>query len=82
MTSSEPLRLAYPHQRNDCDVCREFDADMVASAVYPPGQMEMSSRPQRLCSRCAGAVLAMQVLYGGRVTVTAVAGEAGGPVTQ
>ncbi|SDU77134.1 hypothetical protein [Jiangella alkaliphila] len=37
--------------------------------------MEMSSRPQRLCFRCTGAALAVQVLYGCVVTVTAIAGQ-------
>lgn len=57
MTASDPrqVRVPYPHERNDCDGCRERDADMVAT--YPG----LAGRPLRWCQRCAGPVLAQLV---------------------
>jgi hypothetical protein len=52
----------YPHQRNDCYCCREFDADM---AVQYEG---LAGADVRWCQRCAGAQLARLVSAGHTVT--------------
>lgn len=56
--------LPYPHERNDCDGCRERDADMTAR--YP----ELQGRDLRWCERCAGPALSVLVHFGYVVTVT------------
>ena len=59
MTSSPALR--YPHMRNDCEACRERDADFhLAGAEHnPPGK-----RPARYCRACIGEKLVALALYG------------------
>lgn len=43
--------LPYPHQRNDCQSCRERDADLelLDDRLGPPGQ---------LCQQCLGPYIA------------------------
>lgn len=53
----------YPHARNDCDGCRERDADMTGR--YP----ELQGRDLRWCQQCAGPALAGLVLSGYDVTL-------------
>lgn len=55
-------RLPYPHSRNDCDACRERDAD---------GELrENPTRPSRLCRTCIGNHIAWSlVAHGEPVTI-------------
>ncbi|HLT59778.1 MAG TPA: hypothetical protein VK020_01220, partial [Microlunatus sp.] len=48
-----PVSLPYPHRRNDCERCRERDADMII-------RRPRSGRRGRIrcCRDCAGEVLA------------------------
>lgn len=57
--------LPYPHTYNDCDGCRERDADVWAT--YP----SLQSRPLRWCQDCAGGTAAALVGYGYTLTLTA-----------
>ena len=43
--------LPYPHARNDCEICRERDADfhVLGEAFNKPGK-----RPLLLCQHCLG----------------------------
>jgi hypothetical protein len=59
---------AYPHCRNDCDCCAEFDADMAAR--YP----DLAGRDLRWCHRCAGQLLAQLTAHGHTVTIHPVEG--------
>ncbi|MFC4048400.1 hypothetical protein ACFOY4_01780 [Actinomadura syzygii] len=54
-------RLPYPHTRNDCDQCREVDADfeILEGAAVPSTR---DRRPPRLCQGCIGLWMAMQVM--------------------
>jgi hypothetical protein len=56
----------YPHSRNDCDSCREFDADM---AGHFDG---LTVGDPKWCQRCAGHVLTKLVLTGHTVSVYAL----------
>ena len=51
--------LPYPHARNDCEQCREHDADVqVLGADYEkPGK-----RPLVLCAHCFGEFAALRAL--------------------
>lgn len=60
----------YPHSRNDCDCCREFDADMAAR--YDG----LAGRDLRWCQRCAGQMLTQLVLTGLTVSVHSLDGLA------
>lgn len=53
------VSLPYPHERNDCEMCRERDADIqVLGAAYErPGK-----RPLLLCQGCLGKWAALKVL--------------------
>jgi hypothetical protein len=53
----------YPHSRNDCYCCREFDADMAAHYE------DLLGADLRWCQRCAGAQLARLVSAGHVVTI-------------
>src|SRR5882757_6976767 len=69
----------YPHGRNDCYCCREFDADMAARYEG------LVCADVRWCQRCAGAQLARLVLAGHTVTVYSLAGSdaiTAGPVGE
>jgi hypothetical protein len=57
----------YPHGRNDCYCCREFDADMAARYEGHAGA------DVRWCQRCAGTQLARLVFAGHTVTVRSLA---------
>ena len=50
--------LPYPHTRNDCEICRERDADfhVLGEAFGKPG-----NRPLLLCQRCLGPWAVTQV---------------------
>jgi hypothetical protein len=61
--SDSQRTLAYPHRRNDCDCCREFDADMAVD--YD----QLGGGHLRWCHRCAGQLLAQLVLTGHTVIV-------------
>lgn len=52
---------SYPHQFDDCDGCREFDADMRAELDADQGAL-------RWCHRCAGGLL--RTLTGAGIVVT------------
>jgi hypothetical protein len=52
----------YPHRRNDCYCCGEFDADMAV-------RYESLAADIRWCQRCAGAQLARLVSVGHTVAV-------------
>jgi hypothetical protein len=54
-----PVRLPYPHARNDCVACRERDAD-----VLLPDESTPAKRPCQLCQGCLGTHLALKALYG------------------
>lgn len=61
-------RLPYPHARNDCEVCRERDADFAIAVDDPvvPGR-----RKPLLCTRCLGTWSATQLhLMNGHVVMT------------
>ncbi len=58
--------LPYPHRRNDCDICREYDADLT---VTHPG---LCNRPLLRCRRCAGPLLAEFLRNGYEITIRAV----------
>lgn len=49
--------LPYPHARNDCEFCRERDADVELTGEHaaPPGK-----RPARFCQHCLGKVLVVR----------------------
>jgi hypothetical protein len=53
----------YPHGRDDCDSCGEFDADM---AAHYDG---LTGRDPRWCHRCAGQLLTRLVLTGQTVSI-------------
>ncbi|MGP3920549.1 hypothetical protein [Nonomuraea sp. 10N515B] len=55
------MALPYPHTRNDCEMCRERDADFhVQEEQYnPPGK-----RPARFCQGCIGIFLTTHASYG------------------
>ena len=68
--------LPYPHARNDCEMCRERDADfhVLGEEHNRPGK-----RPLLLCQRCFGRWLVTPVylLAEGRpVTITVEAAPA------
>ena len=50
--------LPYPHARNDCEICRERDADfhVLGEAFNKPGK-----RPLLLCQHCLGPWAVTQV---------------------
>jgi len=60
----------YPHSRDDCDGCGEFDADM---AAHYDG---LTGHDPRWCHRCAGQLLTRLVLTGQTVSIYPL----GGPV--
>ena len=49
--------LPYPHARNDCEMCREQDADVhvLGDAYNQPGK-----RPLLLCQNCLGKHAALR----------------------
>lgn len=49
----------YPHERDNCDSCRSYDADMVVDVLDHDGGPGQRSR---WCDRCAGPLLAKLVL--------------------
>ena len=51
--------LPYPHQRNDCEMCRERDADVhvLGEAYNRPGK-----RPLLLCQHCLGPHMALRAI--------------------
>jgi hypothetical protein len=53
-----PGALPYPHARNDCEICRERDADfhILGEAYNKPGK-----RPLLLCQACLGPWAVTQV---------------------
>ena len=59
--------LPYPHARNDCEVCRERDADFAVTVGDPVA----GRRSPLLCQKCLGTWSATQVyLQDGRATLT------------
>ncbi|MQA12579.1 MAG: hypothetical protein GEU98_29485, partial [Pseudonocardiaceae bacterium] len=62
---------AYPHRRDDCDCCQQFDADM--RACYDE---EHATRSVRWCQRCAGGLLAQLVAAGRTISVRSLEGNA------
>lgn len=50
---------AYPHERDDCDGCRSFDADLAVDVPADDGGLGQRSR---WCARCAGPLLARLAL--------------------
>jgi hypothetical protein len=52
--------LPYPHERNDCESCRERDADVhvLGEENNKPGK-----RPLLLCQGCLGAHAALRAIY-------------------
>jgi hypothetical protein len=60
-------KLPYPHARNDCQVCRERDADFEVTVDDPVVGRRMSL----LCQRCLGPWSVTQVyLLDGRAVMT------------
>jgi hypothetical protein len=54
-------RLPYPHARNDCEVCREHDADFqLQGGDHDP----TSTRAERYCRRCLDEKLLWTAQYG------------------
>ncbi|MGW6445163.1 hypothetical protein [Lentzea sp. NPDC055074] len=51
----------FPHDRDDCDSCRSFDAGMAVDVLDDHGGLGQRSR---WCERCAGPLLARLVLQG------------------
>jgi len=49
----------YPHQRNDCEMCRERDADVhvLGEEYNRPGK-----RPLLLCQQCLGTHAALRAI--------------------
>jgi hypothetical protein len=54
---TEPVRLPYPHARNDCVACRERDADVLLPDLSVPGK-----RAHQLCQGCLGQHLAWRAI--------------------
>lgn len=61
--------LPYPHERNDCDGCRERDADMRATYTDRRGNGGLQGRALLWCNACAGPALAQIVMSGNIATV-------------
>lgn len=63
------MSLPYPHERNDCESCRERDADVhvLGEEFNQPGK-----RPLLLCQNCLGQWAASRVYLqdGGEATIT------------
>jgi hypothetical protein len=57
----EPGALPYPHARNDCEMCRERDADfhVLGDEWNQPGK-----RPLLLCRKCLGEWAITRMWYG------------------
>lgn len=53
------MNLPYPHSRNDCEACREHDADVhvLGEAFNKPGK-----RPLFLCADCLGQHIALRAI--------------------
>jgi hypothetical protein len=51
--------LPYPHARNDCQVCRERDADFKVTVDDPV----TGNRPSLLCQQCLGPWAITRVSY-------------------
>ena len=53
------MTLPYPHARNDCEACRERDADVhvLGDEYNQPGK-----RPLLLCQSCLGKHIALQAI--------------------
>jgi hypothetical protein len=60
---------AYPHEHDDCDSCRAFDADLLVDVLDQDGVPGQNSR---WCKRCAGPLLARLVLQGSTAVVAAL----------
>jgi hypothetical protein len=61
--------LPYPHERNDCEMCRERDADfhVLGDEYNQPGK-----RPLLLCQHCLGrwaVTLVYQASEDGKATI-------------
>ena len=56
--SDEPGSIPYPHTRNDCEMCREHDADVhvLGDAFNKPGKRQLL-----LCAECLGKHVALRV---------------------
>lgn len=48
--------MPYPHERDDCDACERYDADMIVTVD------DTDDGDQRWCQHCAGALLSRLVL--------------------
>lgn len=55
--------MPYPHERDDCDACERYDADMIVTVD------DSDDGGQRWCQHCAGALLARLVLLANTATV-------------
>ncbi|MGZ3140447.1 hypothetical protein ACVDFE_00220 [Lentzea chajnantorensis] len=56
--------MAYPHDRNDCTSCEEFDSDMTVDLLRDEVTQAPGEAVGRWCSRCAGPLLARLALLG------------------
>ena len=63
--------LPYPHARNDCEICRERDAD---SHVLGEEYNQPGKRPLLLCQPCFGRwlVVPVYILAKGKPTTISV----------
>jgi hypothetical protein len=75
------VRLPYPHARNDCEICRERDADfhILGEQFNKPGK-----RPLLLCQSCLGPWAVTQVYLGSEdqhtvITLEPAPGRSSGP---
>jgi hypothetical protein len=52
--------LPYPHTRNDCEMCREHDADVhvLGAEFNRPGKRQLL-----LCAECLGKHIALRVIH-------------------
>ena len=58
MSGQVSVPLPYPHERNDCEMCRERDADVhvLGDEFNQPGK-----RPLLVCQGCLGMHVALRV---------------------
>ncbi|MGZ3140476.1 hypothetical protein ACVDFE_00365 [Lentzea chajnantorensis] len=58
------IRLPFPHSRNDCEMCREWDASVEVTDQPRPRFAQAPTPPERrraLCQTCLGKYLSMLV---------------------
>ena len=59
------MTLPYPHARNDCEACRERDADVQVLGAGDEDYRKPSERPVLLCQSCLGRYVAVQAIQRG-----------------